>query len=560
MAVTASACNRDKNGNGSGQGGEDDGERRKGGDIVMALEEEPSGLNPWTSVGRNPATAAVAGPILAQLISYTPDFGYEPVLLAELPELAETEPMKVRYRIRDEAVWDDGSPVTAADVQYTLTQVLAPANDVLSRDGYELIKDGTLSDVSQDGKSFTLAFTEPYGPWLELFASSAQPILQAVKMQGQDFNSALNDGIPFASGPYKLGTWTKGNEIVLVRNDAWWGDGPYLDEIHFRFAEAKDLQVAAIREGEANAVSVYRTPDVALELREVPNITVQTTGGPLWEHLDFNLQDPLLGLTEVRQAIGYAIDRGEIVNEVAKPINPAAVVLNNVFFVPEQKQYRPNWEFYRRDPGKVEELLTQAGFTRGADNVWAKGAERLSFVMSTTKGNALRERTAKILQRQLAEVGIELQVEELDSATLFDRLPNCEYQIALFAYRGGPDPSWANSLYREDERSCPGEGQNVEGANSLGYRDIEVSEILRAADMEPNQRKRAQLYDTADELIAKDIPTLPLFQNATVLAFDSGYANLEDNPTIQGPTWNVQEWWLRRAPETSTTAPATSAP
>lgn len=549
-------CTRDDAGSGSeGGDAEGGGKPRKGGEITMALEQEPSSLNPWTRVGRTSSTAAIVGPVLAQLIAYTPDYGYEPVLLEDLPELTSPNPMRVRYAIRDEAVWSDGSEITAKDVQYTLTQILTPTNDVADRDGYELIKGGQLSDVSADGKEFTLEFSEPYGPWLELFASSAQPILQAAGMEGKDFNSALTEGVPFASGPYAMTTWTKGSEIVLVRNEKWWGDeGPWLDEVHFGFAESKDLQVSAMKEGELNAVSVYRMPEVALDLRDVPNITVQTTGGPLWEHLDFNLQDPLLGLAEVRQAFGYAIDRGEIVNEVAKPINPAAVVLNNVFFVPEQKAYRPNWDFYRRDPGKVAELLEKAGFTKGADNVWARGDQRLSFILSTTKGNSLRKRTADILKRQLAEVGIELQVDELDAASLFDRLPNCEYQIALFAYRGSPDPGWANNLYRDDQRSCPGEGQNVEGENSLGYRDVEVSEILRAADAQPNQRKRAQLYDTADELIAKDIPTLPLYQNATVLAFDRGYVNLVDNPTIQGPTWNSQQWWLRR------TSGETSAP
>lgn len=531
-----------------------------GGEIVVALEEEPASLNPWTIVGAaTPATTTIVGPVLSQLLAYTPNYGYEPMLLTKLPTLISQNPQKVRYEIRPEATWNDGTPITAADVQFTLDQILAPASNVVSRDGYTQIKGAKLTEVSADGKAFTLEFTGPYGPWLDLFASSAQPILQAVKMQGVDFNSAFQDGIPFASGPFKLETWTKSSAITLVRNDAYWGKTKaFLDRITFRFAQTEDLQIKAIRSGEVNAISQVRQPDIAVGLREVPNINVEVTAGPLWEHLDFNLSDELLGLAEVRQAIGFAIDRGEIVNTVAKPINPETVVLDNVFYVPAQAQYEPNWNTYHRDLTKVGQLLTKAGFAKGAAGIWAKGDRKLALTLITTKGNALRKRTADILRRQLAEAGIELTVEELDVATLRDRLPNCEYQIALFAYRGSPDPSWANRLYRDDERTCKGDEQNVAGRNSLAYRNVEVGELLRAADAEPDQRRRAQIYNTADELIARDIPTLPLYQNSTVLAFDSRYHNLIDNPTIEGPTWNASTWWLKQSKKTTTTSRATA--
>lgn len=235
-----------------------------GGTIVVALEREPSTLNPWATQGAVPETAAVVGPILAQLQTYDPDMQRQTQLLDGFPEVVTPDPLRVPYKLRSDAIWEDGTPVTAADVQYTLSQVLSPNNDVASRAGYNLIRDGALQDVSADQKEFTLEFTRPYGAWRDLFTSPTQPILKASAMAGQDFNIALNDFVPFSSGPFRFDSWRKGQELVVVRNDSWWGDHKsYVDRIVFRFVEAPSLQVDAMRSGEVQIASQTLQPQIA---------------------------------------------------------------------------------------------------------------------------------------------------------------------------------------------------------------------------------------------------------------------------------------------------------
>ncbi len=542
-------------------GADDTKKAQVGGTIVFALEDEPASLNAYSSQGFSAQTTIISGPVLGQFTVLTPEGDYEPQLLADDPELVSEDPQKVAYKLHPDAVWDDGTPVTATDVQYTLDQILAPGNDILDRRGYTLIAGGKLSDISGDGKEFTFEFTQPYAPWQRLF-SVGQPVLKAAALGGSDFNTALNDGIGFASGPFKLASWTKGDSAVLVRNEAYWGEHKsYLDSVTFKFLASAELMSQALAAGTVDVVYEITEPQVATSLREIPGVDVQITAGPIWEHIDFNTRDPLLQLTEVREAVVRAIDREQIVDATIRPIDGDAVVLQNIFYMNNQAGYVENWDTYVRDTTKVDELLTNAGFTKGPDGIYSRGDVRLTLTLLTTEGNPLRAKTGEVLAGQLADAGIELVIEAVPTATLLDRVANCEYQVAMFAYQADPDPSTANAIYRDDSITCPGENQNIDGQNSTAYSDREVTELLNRTDAQLDPDLRVRLYQEVDKLIAQDIPTLPLYQRSTVLAYISALREVKGNATLQGPTWNLGDWWLDRpASPSPAPAPATSEP
>lgn len=514
---------------------------------MVALEKEPATLNPWATQGAGPETAVIVGPVLAQLQIYDPDMVRQTQLLDGYPEVVTPAPLRVRYRLRSDAIWEDGTPVSASDVQYTLTQVLAPGNDVGSRAGYNLIRDGALQDISADGKEFTLEFTQPYGAWRDLFTSPSQPILKASAMAGQDFNVALNDFVPFASGPFRFDSWRKGQELVLVRNESWWGDHKsYVDRIVFRFVEAPSLQVDAMRSGEVQIASQTLQPQVALDMAPLPNVDVQVRQGPLREQFDMNQRDSVVGLPEVREAIAFAIDRSKIVQDVVAPYDSQAQVLQNAIFVSGQPGYQSHWNTYEPNATKVADALTRAGFAKGPDGSWQKGGNKLKVTIATTQGNSERERVAGMIKDQLAAVGIDSAVDAVPSQDLFSRLANCEYQVALYATRASPDPGVSADQFSGNQISCPGPRQNPDGRNSTGFDDTEVTQLVDVAGAEVDAAKRDNLYDQTDTLLVPPIPTLPLYQKATTLAFYRQIHNVVDNATIQGPTWNAVDWWIKQ--------------
>ncbi len=515
-----------------------------GGQISFSLESEPTSLNMYSTAGDTMSTSIITGPVLAQFMTVAPDGALIPDLLAGEPRLETTPTHKVFYELDEASVWADGSPVTADDVQFTLDQILNPANDIANRDGYNKVKDGRLVDVSDDKRSFAFEFSEPYGPWRYLF-SAGQPVLKKAALEGQDFNTALNETIPFASGPFRVDSWNRGTELALVRNDGYRRDHTsYLDRVSFRFQDSPEAMSTSLASREVDVAYQVTRPELASLVADIAGIDVQITAGPIWEHLDFNLRNPLLQLAEVREALAYAIDRDAIVADVVQPLDPTATPLDNVFFMVDSGSYEPHWDIREPDKARVDELLAEAGFTKGPDGIYTRGIARLRLELLTTQ-DQMRTQTAELLTEQLGAVGIELDVQYRSRDELLDRIANCEYEIALYATRSSPDPATTDDAYRADSITCPGDEQNLAGFNSTAYRNIEVTELIRKADAELDARTRERLYQEVDKLIARDIPTLPLYQRATVLAYVDTLVGVDGNATRQGPTWNLGGWWRR---------------
>ena len=122
----------------------------------------------------------------------------------------------VRYNIRQEAAWADGTPVTAADFVFTYETIADPALDIISREGYHLI---TGYEVVDD-KTVVFAFDEIYAPWQTLFSS----VLPAHILEGEPFNTAWDDAITMGTGPFTFVEWVPEERITLARNPNYWGE------------------------------------------------------------------------------------------------------------------------------------------------------------------------------------------------------------------------------------------------------------------------------------------------------------------------------------------------
>lgn len=537
LSVVLVGC--DSNGGGTQGTGGDGGAQV----LVWGAEQEPPALNNWTNSGNTVWTGIVTTPVLQSLMIYKPDFSYEPQLLAKLPELISESPQVARYELDPNAAWDDGSPVTADDVQATLDAVLNPDSDVVSRLGYDLIVGGKLSGVSPDKKQFTIEFAEPFTPWRELFTSSNQPLLKASALQGADFNTFMNDRIPFASGPYRFKSWTKGSDLTLEVNPNYW-DSPaaVIPELDFRFMPEAETQLKNLDSSEVQVIYPQPQPEIVSQLAAMEGVDFSALFGPQWEHVDYNLTNPMLAETSVRQALNYMVDRELIAERVARPVDGSAQVLQNVVYVPSQAEYEEHWQVFRQDFDRAAQLLQGAGYSKGSDGVWQKDGQRLSFAISTTTDNPAREDTEEILIEAWRQGGVEVKTDNYPADVLFERIPTCQYEIALFAYQAGPDPFGSNGVYRGDDIACPGAGGIEGGQNTTAINDPAVTDLLDRTDAELDPAKRADVYNQVDAALVQNPPTLPLYQKATVLAWRQGVQGLEDNPTIQGPTWNSQDW------------------
>jgi peptide/nickel transport system substrate-binding protein len=516
----------------------------KGGTLTVGYEQEPQILNSFITGGDMMATKDVESNVLLGLIRIKPDFTYEPALAVEIPELSNggvTEnPFTVTWKIKPEAVWSDGTPVSADDVKFTWDTIMSDKWQILTKAGYDKIEKAEVVDP----KTIKFTFKETYAPYREMFSASYM-ILPKHALEGKDFNTVMNDSIPVASGPFMFKEWKKGDHITLVRNDKYWGTPAWLDQVVWKWVPDTNTEIAQMKTGEVDAVNPSPDPSLIDQLKQAGD--VQADPGTIWEHLAFNLTKPDVSDLKVREAIAYTVDRQKICDEVmigqVKPLQD--------IFVPEQAQfYSPSWEMYKPDKAKAESLLQEAGYTKGADGFYAKGGKKLTLEFKTTAGNKGREKMFQIMQAQLKEVGIDVKFAFEEADTFFGTsTPNGNFQVGEWAWLAAPDPS-VKTLFSAEQ--LPPDGQNY-----YRYKNADVTKWINEADAALDLTKRAELSKQISAQMAKDLPLIPLYQRLQILATKNYVHGAKNNATLEGSFWNLGEWWKEAGAGGSTAATTT---
>ena len=379
---------------------------KTGGTVIFGAEQEPPCLNGALDGCNNTWTSWTVGTSLRALYIIKPSFAIVPDMADGEAKVSRTGgKFTLTIKIKKQAVWNDGVPVTVKDFVYTMQSYLDPKNEVAGRSGWDSI--GSVKSLSKDGKTFRVIFKTPYAPWKVLLATSLYP---QHALQGTDFNTVWNEnynnpktGKAMGNGPFILSNYTKGQSITMTRNPKWWGPHkPYLDKVVFVFRTNTDTEIQAIRGGEVDAI--YPQPQLQLvDLRNQPGLKIESNAGTTFEHFDYNQQlkggMPLFRAPWFRQAVSYAINRQAIINQIYKRFNPKQGVLQNLSYANSQKgQYQPHFGVYSYSPAKVAALMQKHGCTKGSDGIFTCQGTKASIKIGTTSGNRLRELVVEIAQ------------------------------------------------------------------------------------------------------------------------------------------------------------------
>ena len=472
-------------------------------------------------------------PVLRGVFMIQPNFTYKPDLISKFT--LQLSPMRVTYYIKAKAKWSDGVPVTGKDIKFSWQVQMDPKlKDHVNNAGYDQIK-----SVTGSGKVVKVTFRTPYADWKDLFGSGY--VLPAHALTGANMINVWTDNIvnpktgkPISNGPFLETAFDRGSGITLTRNPAWWGTKPKIDRIVFKFLTDTNTEIQQIRGGEVDAI--YPQPQQALsELNGQAGLRIQSNLGTTWEHIDIQQGpkgNPLAKNLWVRQALILSIDRLSTVKALFGQLNPRLRPLNNTIFVTNHPAYKQNWAKWTYNRTKAENILKAHNCTKAADGIYRCGGTKLSFQFESTRGNKLRELSFTFFQDQAKKAGIELLNNFKPAGTYFgEDLPNHNYDLALFAWVGSPDPAGSVEIWK-----CNGQ------SNYMEYCNKKVSSLLEASDVQLNVKKRFALFNQADALMANDIPTIPLYQKPTYLVFKAGIKGMKDNATLQGPTWNAEAW------------------
>jgi peptide/nickel transport system substrate-binding protein len=506
---------------------------REGGTVTFAARGEPSGFNPNTSIGNGPDVQNVVENVYPSVFRTQPDLSVRlDQDLMDSAELTSQRPQTITYRIRRDATWSDEVPISAADFAYLWRHANGADKriDVAATTGYRDIRSVT---GSKDGKTVRVVFARPFAEWRSLFFDLLPS--HYVRRQPGGWNTGLDRNpqqIP-SGGPFRIVRYAKGQSLTLERNPRYWGPPAHLDRIVFRFL-ADAAQADALGNGEVDVIDPRPQLDLVQTVQHFPGVRSQLRFGLSFEHLTFNLGNSILNDLAVRRAIALAIDRQQLLERTVGQFSSGAHVLGNRIWLTGQPAYQDHADGYGHgDIAAASRQLQQAGWTKGADGVWAKGGQELRLRFSTIAEDRLRMQLGLLLQDQLSKAGIALEIHNARFEELFgDRLPQGNFDLVEFAWVGTPFAVSAN----RDIYTTRG------GGNYGRFTDPEVDALFKKATAELDPPRSAALANQIDRKLWERLPSIPLFQRPTFIAWRDILRNVADNHTVEGPLWNAETW------------------
>jgi peptide/nickel transport system substrate-binding protein len=340
---------------------------------------------------------------------------------------------------------------------------------------------------------------------------------------------------PIADGPFLLTKYDRGSGITLQRNThGWYGPKAKLDSIVFRFITNTNSEIQAIRSGEVDAI--YPQPQLALaDLRNQAGLRIQTHVGLQFEHIEIEQGphgNPLAKQAWLRQALITAVNRTAAAKALYGTLNPSVGPLQSLVRLKGEKGYSNDFAKWNYNPTKVANIMRAHNCTKGSDGIYTCNGTKVAFDFASTTGNALRTLAFTIFQDQAAKAGIQLRNAFVPAGTLFgSKLPAHDFDLAMFTQLVTVDPHYNVSNF-----TCGN------AANYTEYCNRNVTKWLEQSDRELNDAKRLALIEKVGKQVAKDVPMIPLFQRPTYFVYKTSIGGLVDNPTSQGPTWNVEKW------------------
>ena len=421
--------------------------------------------------------------------------------------------MIITVDLAEEAVWEDGTPITAADIECTWQANLNTPGS-LSTVGYDKI---VSVEAGESDKQAVITFSSVFAPYKTIF----DKILEASLHEDcNDVSLDYEDGtLPESASAYKFESWSTSGS-VLVPNENYWGDAPVTERIVMTPLADSDTEIAALKAGEVDFIYPQFYAGIQDALAQ-ENVNVQVDFGGDYEGFYFQsstdesvagpFADPIF-----REAFSLSIDREAVFQQIYVPIESTAEMLQCGPIVPGpycESNAEGAWADNAYDLAAAETLLTDAGWTKGGDGFWADAegnVPEIRWIVNT--GNTRREDTQAFLIPELQAAGFNVIADNCDAACYFQqRLPALDYDMAMYISTAPPDPSYLTSSFTCNQ--IPTEANGFVGQNSTGWCNEEASAMLEEADETVDETARADLDQggpRADGGGQRDVAALPV--------------------------------------------------
>ncbi|EEB82848.1 peptide ABC transporter substrate-binding protein [Roseobacter sp. GAI101] len=505
------------------------------GQIVVGVSQEPTVFNPL--MPRIEVDDGVQLSLFDALVRISPDGEFVPALASEVPTIdnggLSEDGLTWTFKLRDDVKWHDGEPFTAEDVKFTLELIVDPNFQSWRTTGHSLIRD--IEVVSPTEIKWRME--EPFAPYMSILVETMM-VPKHILGPLEDRNTAPFNQAPVGTGAFKWGSRKAGDNLELVANEEYFGEGPYIERLIYKYIPDLTVLYTQFKSGDIDIISnQYISPDNYAEAKALTGKVVEVVPSSTVESVFLNMEKPQFQDPAVREAIYSAIDKQTIIDALYYGLPTPAES-----YLPQQSfYYNPDLPKHAFDIEKANTLLDDAGWVPGDDGVRAKDGVRLSFSNSTTSGNHLREQTQQFMQQTLGQIGIEMTIENLPPAVMWGEywsMSKFDSVIVGIVFTTGAD---ADVTVRFSSDAIPAQGGR--GSNTGQYKNTQVDKLLQEAGQIFDQQKRKDIYREVQEIVRGDLPLLPLFQYATVRGHKEGIKGIEPNINTRIDTWNASQYY-----------------
>jgi peptide/nickel transport system substrate-binding protein len=541
---------------------------------IVRFETDADTLNPYTR-GTAPADRVMGGPNNSNVFEsllYTDPNDYTKVqgrLAVSRPEISEDH-LTYTFTIRDGVKWHDGTPFTAEDVLFSFKALMNPFADSAGIRSYL----GDLKNVEVAGDhKVRMTMRKPYflneivlGEFVLIVSRHVfdpQGILDSFKFSdiispknksnaklkefGEQFNKDPNNRAPVGTGPFKFEKWDAGKEIVIDRNDDYWGQKPYLSKVVYRIITDNTAALTALKAGE-----------VDFNPRVTPVQYAQQTSGesfdqqfvkdtitlPNYYYIAWNEERPFFKDKRVRQALTMLVDREQIIKTIyfglGKPIASP--------FVLGSPQLDTDIKPLPYDPKRAGELLDQAGWVdHDGDGIRDKDGIPFRFELLGSSSSTPTGQLIPVLKEAFQKVGIATTEKRIEFTVFTNSLRDHKFDAAI--------TGWSGDLIMDPYQIWHSSSIANRGSNFVNFRNAESDQLIEQARVEFDEDKRKQIYFKWQELIHDQQPYTFLLYSVQAVAYGNRLKNVHFLPVQPG--YDLTQWFVPKSMQkyTGTNAP-----
>lgn len=505
LSCVLSACS----GGGGGASDSAAGAPRPGGDLVMLRNEDVTSLLP-TAVTNNPDIWAQENIFDTLLVPTKDGKGVSPSLATDYKESGDH--LSWTFHLREGVKFSDGTPMTSKDVKWSLDQASDPKTP------FGFINSAIKKVVATDPSTVVIHTKQPWAPIpsdMALFSNSVVPANYGGKPASEFAEH------PVGTGPFKFDSWTKGQDLKLVKNPNYWQSGkPYLNSVDFRVVASDNTRALQIQ-GRQAQINEFPAWSSVAALKKSPTVKVGLFESSHVDYLSMNNKRAPFTDVHVRRAISYAIDRQALVKDVLYGNGTVA----NAYLTPALWGHDENLKGISYDMTKAKQELAQSSVPNG-----------FSTTVTIDAGDADRSAMAQILQKSLAALNIKVTIRQADPSAVTAAEHSANFDM-VFTYCTTDivDPDEIIRFVADFNGGAHSEYSQ--------YDNPQVAKMIDQAAQITDQGQRKALYDKVQEQFDADQPAAPLYYTPSVYSYGS---NVHGFTTLPTGNYTLSDTWLSK--------------